>query len=415
MRTVVRAGFQHLKIGSVGALLLVDAVLLAIAGIDIFRYLRHHVVPVRLLGEASLAPDAWLVSQLVLFAIGSLIMLPIVLAVGRVVFGARRPLRRVWRVISSRHATIPILHISATCVLVVLLATTDRLQIQSGYRLLDGVPSFLFRSWLWQVTWIFRAAWISMSSVAAALLLNALYDWLKDRAGIHTWLKHYMTRTELVDLSRPYYPTHGRALRNFNAAAIGPEIRRIRSRADVLVARYQDAVPASTASANLLREYSLDCVQHLRRLLPGGAPGHDIFLFSGTSRAIEVAVSCMPGPKRLILSPFEHASELAVATWIGSVCDVSVAEVAPSESWLERNESDMQARVIGRVCESIDGALAIGRVPVVLMSEVWWATGDVLPVDAWVETLRARYHSAVRIVVDGAHVPGNSDTYMGLR
>lgn len=114
------------------------------------------------------------------------------------------------------------------------------------------------------------------------------------------------------------YPVYGRDKLNFNAGGISPEIKGINDKIAAYLKRYQLMVPGSRTSKNYLKKLFIECSELVFGLLGIDAKKFRFELYTGTSRAIEVAISRASKPTVVILSPHEHFSEAEVSNWLAS-------------------------------------------------------------------------------------------------
>src|SRR5262249_18508778 len=77
-----------------------------------------------------------------------------------------------------------------------------------------------------------------------------------------------------------------------------------------------------------------------------------------------------------------------------------------SASWVE-----VEASLLADIRREIRRTIELKRRAIVILSEVWWATGLALPVAGIIRTLRAEFPEHVIFIVDEAHVPGNVDRF----
>jgi selenocysteine lyase/cysteine desulfurase len=229
--------------------------------------------------------------------------------------------------------------------------------------------------------------------------------WESYSRGKPTVASKYITGLELADLAGALQPRHGRRVLNFNSAAIAPELRGVRRLVDESFRRYQMVGPGSLRSEEILRATAEHAAEHLRVVLPALA-SRPIRFCSNTSRALEFVIRSVPEPRSILLSPFEHESEYAVASWVAST-SLSTEIVATPVNELQLALDDCAsawALFKERVTNATELATRQGRVLVIVVSEVWWLSGHRLPVSELFTDARL---NGQRIVVDGAHGAGS--------
>jgi selenocysteine lyase/cysteine desulfurase len=140
-------------------------------------------------------------------------------------------------------------------------------------------------------------------------------------------------------------------------------------------------------------------------LAPEVRDKYRIEFFSGTSRAVEVAIARAGRPERVILSPFEHPSCLSVARWYGFIAGSEVCQIVfgPEDmfsSW--RNQED---KLVKQILKHVS---ADEKTAVLILSQVCYSTGMVIPVENIIRRMRwSLGGSKLRIIIDGAHSAGN--------
>jgi cysteine sulfinate desulfinase/cysteine desulfurase-like protein len=195
---------------------------------------------------------------------------------------------------------------------------------------------------------------------------------------------------------------------NFYGHAVAPEIPAIRRDTDELVQTYQKYVPGSRAASNYLLSMSAECRELIKQLLlqPEQRERYNVEFFSGTSRAMEIALARAGGrPAKIILSPFEHPSVVDVSRWFASISGAEVHQVQFEPGDYFRHWQDQEDKLIEEVLRE---SSRDSRSSVLILSEVSYATGGVIPVLKAVQRLQRQPHgSTLKIILDGAHAAGN--------
>jgi cysteine sulfinate desulfinase/cysteine desulfurase-like protein len=208
-----------------------------------------------------------------------------------------------------------------------------------------------------------------------------------------------------VNLSAPI--KNGQSL-NFYGHAVAPEIPIIRRDTDELIRTYQKYVPGSRAASNYLLSMSNECQELIKRLLLPHAQRerYNIEFFSGTSRAMEVALArAVAHPAKIILSPFEHPSVAAVSRWFAFISGAEVHQVQFEPEDYFRPWPNQEEKLIEDVLRE---ANLDARHSVLVLSEVSYAMGGVIPVMSVLQRLPCHHQeSKLKIILDGAHAAGN--------
>jgi selenocysteine lyase/cysteine desulfurase len=200
---------------------------------------------------------------------------------------------------------------------------------------------------------------------------------------------------------------------NFYGLAVAPEINWIRNSTNELVHLYQHYVPGSARATALLLELADECRTLIRELLleSGSRERFRIEFVGGTSRAVEIALARADRPQKVIVSPFEHPSVMEVARWFVAIsgaqlCPLRFAPQDHFRSWPEQEDI-----LVKQVAEVIKG----NRLAALILSEVNYATGLVIPVEQVIDRLhRCGAQANLKIILDGAHAAGNNQHPRGV-
>jgi selenocysteine lyase/cysteine desulfurase len=207
------------------------------------------------------------------------------------------------------------------------------------------------------------------------------------------------------DFSAPI--KNGQTLK-FYGHVVAPEIPIIRRNTYELIQTYQKYIPGSRAASNYLLSMSGECQQLIKQLLlkPDQRERYNIEFFSGTSRAMEIALARAGGrPAKIILSPFEHPSVVDVSRWLAFISGVEVHQVKFKPGDYFHHWQDQEDKLIEDVLRE---ASRDARPSVLVLSEVSYATGSVIPVEGVVQRLQRQQHGlTLKIILDGAHAAGN--------
>jgi selenocysteine lyase/cysteine desulfurase len=120
---------------------------------------------------------------------------------------------------------------------------------------------------------------------------------------------------------------------------------------------------------------------------------------------MEVSLLNTKAPRNVILSPYEHPSEDAVGMWLDKVQGVSYRRARFRPDLFAQNWSKQLPQVVNELASLIDKDVPSN---ILLISEVFYATGHVIPINDLVSELR-KQHPELQVIVDGAHSAGNLD------
>jgi len=200
---------------------------------------------------------------------------------------------------------------------------------------------------------------------------------------------------------------------NFYGLAVAPEIRWIRNATNQLVNLYQEYVPGSARATGLLLELAEEARTLIKELLldPAEAGGCRIEFVGGTSRAVEVALARTGQPRRIIISPFEHPSVIEVAKWFVSISGAELWQLHCAPQHFFRCWQEQEDDLISQIAE----AVADTKTAALVLSEVNYATGAVIPVERIIDRIyQFTSPLALKIILDGAHAAGNNQNPRGI-
>lgn len=341
----------------------------------------------------SLALFAWLA-----------IVVPLLAAMVQIRF---RPLQGIWS-----KGGIPVFtwYIVACAVAALMHHYLQICSEMGGYRWLEGHVSAALPSLYLSLVDALLGGIASLVVALLAIILTFYSNDLFSREFSKAW-EDYRDRALMADTSYSIRPIAG-PRNNFSAGAFAPQTPRLRAYTTKREISYQKRVPGSTRAAKWLNRKWQQVRHELLALISSShhpATVRDIAMFSSTSRAMEVALLSYPGPRNLVISPYEHPSTRHVARWIGSFVqeDEYVQGFAGDiPNPLEAGTKDF----VDRVATVLVSALDRSRFNVVVLSEVHYITGTVLPVEqiqAEVINRSVKVGRAVGFVIDGAHAIGN--------
>ena len=203
------------------------------------------------------------------------------------------------------------------------------------------------------------------------------------------------------------YPVTYKHKSCFNGTAMAPEIGFIKRYSDTVIQSYQKHIPGSEAASDYLLQISNECKELIKQLLltPTQRDEFNIEFFTGTSRAVEVALAGIFGPKKIILSPFEHPTVAEVTKWYTSIDGSNVYQICFGSADFFRNWQEQESKFIDQLMSKVPHDT---KTSVLILSEVSYATGMVIPLEGFIKRIRNLWDkSTLKIIIDGAHSVGN--------
>lgn len=397
-KSLLALAWSHLKVGYVSFLLVVDAAVIAILATDIGRF---RGLGLRIDDGVRLALQDLHVVVLVSVAyfLGLTVLLPALLCLFRIYAGTG-PKLSGW--FGRRHWSITGTHLVASLILGIEEGLADGFRRLSGLAIRTGGLAYLYEPRLPT-----PLAWVALAALILAPFVGPMVRWVSEWDRAPQWMRDYWILVPLADLNGRLYPTQGRYGVNFDGG-LAPEIRLAREAARRARKGFQRGLAASRNAWVQLNKRRLAETQGFFAFLLKDVESSDEMVwsvFSGTSRALDAALSRVPGRKQIVMSHLEHPTEEKVANWHARLTDspdpIHLArEGVWSTPWSESEEW------LGEQIERLAGE---SQVPVVLLiSEVSYATGLVIPLRRLLERLEPlRRSGKLHVIVDGAHSAGN--------
>lgn len=402
---VLRHGFrliaQHVRIGYVSGLLIVDAALICVFAIDIMRFDERGFALRTALWSSMAAVTTDSVRVLAVLLFGQTLALPILTAAFRIFLGGGT---RAAGLLGRRGALITSLHLASAAVLGGLYFIATGLQRAAGDAYLQGQGGMrpAFRPLLLLLVEPATLWLAAVVLVLGGLLLPLFVGTMLAREEPTPWAVDYAAITNLADLGGRFYPRHSRTRLHFNSAALAPAIHHIERRNRAAFDKYQEELPGSQSAARYLEATAELARSQLRELFPKlSGDGMHVNFFSTTSRALEVALERSPATPALLLSPYEHPAEAAVAEWVARNPARTLSRYPDQQGFFDLPWTEQKVNLLNWIAsksESVPSTL--------ILSEVCWCTGQVLPLPEFLGELR-KVAPTVSVVVDGAHAVGN--------
>lgn len=169
---------------------------------------------------------------------------------------------------------------------------------------------------------------------------------------------------------------------------------------------YQRNVPGSRLAASYLEGLANSCRNKIIELLRIESDRDKISIefYSGTSRAIEVSITRAPKPLKVIISPYEHPSEVKVIDWLVTHLGIEKVSLSISIDCFERNWDTIEKEIETQLREIVkDGS----RNYLFVVSEVSYFTGMIVPVKRIMDKFRRVNGVNLLFLIDASHSVGN--------
>ena len=407
----------HWRIGYLWLILVIDFLLAISFLFDCVRFARAELNIMRASTSVLVMVHSSDIFHSLSILFGLIIALPIFISILR---SLRAPDLRHENFFFSRANWIMVAHVAFSMVVVVLYFVARNMELLGGMAIVPGgasVPDFN-SVFLAIVNGVFASGWSFMGQLVIAFAPALLSHWATtESVKLPPRLKKMKANALILDLGGEFFPVYGSSKTSLTPA-VSPEIPYIHRLARRYMIEYQEQIAGSVSSAGYLQELFSKARKKLAKLF--FHQGRDDFYVEifrgGTSRALEVALTRLSVSGKLILSPYEHESELRSAEWVArqslinrepEIVDLSVPPSFFEQSWdrqISRFIKDLNKHL------SSDGPNSNS---VLLLSEVHYATGVHLPVSTMVKRVRDEF-PGIRVVVDGAHALGNVSKLDGI-
>lgn len=395
---------HYIRIGYVAVLLLLDLIVGGVLAYDYVRFTSGGL-------SFSLVDDFWslygwgalpvpLLAKWVAFV---LLALPSLVALARLLLGSG-VYPASW--LGRKGTLISALHLACAALMAVAIAALAAMEAISG---VAGSDTVFDSSFLRLARIITGNTYAFILTFVVALGPALIVSVLVNRRNVFERARDLAAHIRLADLNPRLYPIHGRHVLNFNAGSVSPAIGHIHRRVATERRRYERCIPASPGSQEYLSTQADECRSQIRRLfvLPQGG----IQFYPSTSRALAAIATSNRAGAAFVLSPYEHPTEEAVINEvIFGGCSHAVFMSKHPGLLPALFEESRELQVVA-LCEGVMAALAQhpDRRPILIVSEVCWSNGLLVPVTDVVSALKAKVPS-LAVIVDGAHSPGNIDS-----
>ncbi|UTL73321.1 aminotransferase class V-fold PLP-dependent enzyme [Bacillus halotolerans] len=193
---------------------------------------------------------------------------------------------------------------------------------------------------------------------------------------------------------------------DFWKLAVAPQQGEIANSANKLMRKYAQYVPGSDECSSFLISLVMECRERVRNTLVSSAyRDHcDIEFVPSMCRGLEVALCRIKGLSRIILSPFEHPSVLALARWLGNIINADVCQLHFEAKDYHLSAIDQETKMIKMIQDEVDSSCGPTAL---ILSVVNYSTGLVNRTTEIMNHLQKVNDSSLHIILDGAHAAGN--------
>jgi selenocysteine lyase/cysteine desulfurase len=413
MNTLKEVFYRHFELGYTRQLFWVDSLFLLTILFDFYVYHFYFGLP---LNAQLIWTPGWMdlersyldILQFVLFLI---VIVPIFITFLRVLGWGGTFLKG--RLAKSQQR-IFLIHLVICAVFVYLFLIALNMQRLSGWQQNgDGTYRYslnsLFASLVssHELRVLFTSANTIIGLLASAVIS---YVVLGKRTG--NALTQYLIRASLADLPTPFRPAHSSHRFDVPNPSTLTRVQFVIEYANRVLREYQGLGPGSTKSIDYLDYRYSECIgtitDKLLRTPSAGSSSEpiNITLFTGTKAAFQAALARIVGPKAIIMTPYASPALIKFIAWhcelTGDLMKaVSFCPPDYEERW-QRQQQEFIAR-LGDVQSDVGK-----RELVFIVSEVFYASGQRLPLKSFIQFLKNTYaNTKIHMLVDGTNAVGN--------
>ncbi|MEM7202462.1 MAG: aminotransferase class V-fold PLP-dependent enzyme [Planctomycetota bacterium] len=244
--------------------------------------------------------------------------------------------------------------------------------------------------------------------------------WLAERRDrIWTWARRFSETAQLECLDTAYHPEAGSRRAVIFGGGISPRIRYNAAKERSVIAKLESHGLSSTRAEKCLSSLISSTTSEVLALFEGRgqAPPARVYFFPTTSRALEVALLAAQHKNLIIVSPYEHQSEVAVVRGVERITEHHAVILPFTGAEMQQPHDEQVATIAARIEEIVRKHEEYKHVTLVV-SHVCHRSGIIVPWQDIAQAVRSRIKETLRLVVDGAHAVGNihvggdpSDTY----
>jgi hypothetical protein len=301
-------------------------------------------------------------------------------------------------------------HFFVSFAFVFLISISHELQILSGSKTDFGAVAPLVES-SFEYSPLYSSIYLKLLTGGGVFLLIVRYivAAFVNRRDLATEFELWF---RLSDTSTDYFPKQRSNLIFVNTASMAPPINWITTKEEFHRHKYQVKVPTSDDAKNYLMRAAEESRSLLREYLfqdgeTASKNNFSIEFLPGTSRCLEVGLTQIQNLHTIIVSPYEHPSQLKVVEWFVDLNrQVQLKKLDMQYSILSEGWTEQKSWLIDAIKTAIPQD-ANGKVAI-LISDVHFLSGLVINVTEIITELRPNYGASNLVfIVDGSQSVGN--------
>lgn len=393
---------RHVRVGYVTGLLLIDAIIIGLFMFDVIDFFYKQ--------DRSLYPIYnnflevfYYIDISSLYATATLLVaVPMLLTILRTSTGSGKRIRG-W--MGKKLDLVYYVHILTALFVLFCFGSIELMSKYSGIEFSYESSKYVYTASIIASTKAFLSGIFSklISFILASGMV--IIGWVM-RGEPPRWLRDHISRVMLADLHNDLYPSYGRHVMNLNAGAIAPEIEYIYDQKRKVRKSFEEKVPGSQKSKEYLDEVYTSCKKYLLNNIDG-VDDTRVSMLPSTARALDVALQKLAPIDYILLSPFEHFAEQHVVDNFCNITQASQINLSDWTEWTTGNYASVSKLLADELKSSVNQPRNIK--PVFIISEVCYATGDIVDHSRIVSKIREEIESTSiepLFIIDGAHSPG---------
>lgn len=193
---------------------------------------------------------------------------------------------------------------------------------------------------------------------------------------------------------------------NFWKLAVAPQQGEIAECANELMRQYAQYIPGSEECTDLLLSLVEECRDRIYKTLLSFTDRNlcNIEFVPNMCRGLEIALCRIKGLSRIILSPFEHPSALAVAQWLANIINADVCQLQFETSDYLLPRIEQEKKLVSMIQEKMQDS---GGATALILSVVSYSTGLAIRTGEIMNRLQETDDPSLHVILDGAHAAGN--------
>jgi selenocysteine lyase/cysteine desulfurase len=401
---------RHFELGYSRQLLWLDCFFIFAIATDIFFFTAGKGLDVAAnaiwrLHSADLQQNAAILLPFLLFV---LVLAPLLLAFGRVISVIPISLSQS-RYFSPKQVLG--IHVFVSIFLFYFFFVSQNMQTFSGWELGSGGKYHLtFYSYFGALvaSQAFHLVFGIASWAVAALASAALSFVVLGKSATSGVVNGYLVRASLADLPTQYKPIANAGRFDGPNPSTLVRIEFVNNFAGRILKQYQRLGPSSEQGIAFLDRCFAECNGTITdKLFRAPSPGVttqpvNISLFTGTRRAMQAALTEMPGPRAIITTPFATPSLLSLLRWHCAITGDQMVEGNLDTGELSEPWDKQEAKILSCLSQ-----IPANKNVIFIISEVFYGTGMRLPLRDFIRRLKRVRAENVHIVVDGTNAVGN--------